>query len=122
MVDDSILQQSLTQGSTHSVRRASGSGVGVDTPGADLLVREGNKRPAGKLIRRAAEAERSRAAAPSGLRGWRELRPIHSSSRPQGIWCCLRGPKERVITHSRPPAYGSVKTLPASSDQIAVGL
>lgn len=36
---------------------------------------------------------------PFNLFSWQ----IHSSSTPQGIWCCLHGPKEKVTPHSKPP-------------------
>lgn len=36
---------------------------------------------------------------PVNLSSWQ----IHSSSRPQGIWCCLFGPKQKVTPHSKPP-------------------
>lgn len=36
---------------------------------------------------------------PFNLFSWQ----IHSSWRPQGIWCCLHEPKEKVTSHSKPP-------------------
>lgn len=36
---------------------------------------------------------------PFNLFSWR----IHFFSRPRGIWCCLRVPKEKVTPYSKPP-------------------